>query len=229
MKFITRHPFVNKYLLPLALLCSVVLLMIVFFISRSLQSVSFTHTKNAPRVITDNITVPVALSITGREGRMVESTQGQPVPLAPQEGSQTVIVTDAVLTVKGAYALALKETAKDAPDAKPVFVRSLGTVTLDGHSSYWQVGFGSAKNKKGYEALIQGEKIVSLKEIPSQSYGYALPKNWYDSGDAIDSIRTMPQFTDATVSSISFFYNEDGKRWGYALGTSKGTVSVPVR
>ncbi len=229
MKFISEHPFVHKYLLPLALFSAVVLLTIVFFVSRSLQSVSFTRAKNTPQVVTDTIVIPALKSITGSEGRLIEPTQGQPIPLVPQNGSEQVVVTDAVLTLRGAYDLAQSEVIKNAPDAQLVFVRSLGTITLDGRSSYWQAGFGSAKNKKGYVVVMKGHAIVSMEEIPSQNYGYPLPSNWYDSGDTIDAIRTMPQFAKATVSSFSFFYNEDGKRWGYALGTSEGTMAIPVR
>ena len=65
--------------------------------------------------------------------------------------------------------------------------------------------------------------------MPSTSYGYTLPQNWYDSGDALLSLKTEPQFKDATVSSLNFYYNEDGKRWAYALSTSNGTLSMPVK
>jgi hypothetical protein len=39
----------------------------------------------------------------------------------------------------------------------------------------------------------------------------------------------LPQFEGATASSINFFYNMDGKRWSYAISTSKGTTSMPVK
>lgn len=132
-------------------------------------------------------------------------------------------------TLKEGYALALPEGEQWSPDAKLVYVRSLGTVTTLGVSSGWEVAFGSAVKKKGYVVSIVRGAVTDKKEVASSSFGYSLPKEWYDAGEAIRSIQTLPQFRDATISGINFYYNEDGKRWGYAISSSNGTVSIPVR
>ena len=115
------------------------------------------------------------------------------------------------------------------PDAKLVFIKSLGSVMLDGKSSYWQIGFGSKAKKGGYEVVVQGDRIVEAKEVSSSVYGYDEPLHFYDSNDAIDTIRTQPYYQDATLSQVNLYYNTDGKVWVYALATSKGVTSVPLK
>jgi hypothetical protein len=181
-----------------------------------------------PKVIQETLVIPDTKQVEVNAGR-IPSTDKYAVPLVPITEGQKVIVPNAVVTLKGSYTIALPAATKWSKDASLVFLNSGGAVTLEGKSSMWQVVFGSALKKKGYEVIIQADKIVSEKEIASTEYGYALPNNWYDAGDAIISIQTEPQFAKATVSSINFFYNKDGKRWGYALGTSNGTTSMPVR
>ncbi|OGI85867.1 hypothetical protein A3A05_00715 [Candidatus Nomurabacteria bacterium RIFCSPLOWO2_01_FULL_41_12] len=181
-----------------------------------------------PKVVEETLVIPETKAVEAVVGR-TPSTDKYAVPLVPTTEGEKVIVPNAVLTLKGSYDVALPKAQAWAKDAKLVFLTSQGAVTLEGKSSSWQVAFGSASKKKGYEVIIQGDKIVSEKEIPSTEYGYDLPTNWYDAGEAIVSLQTLPQFADATVSSINFFYNKDGKRWGYALGTSRGTTSMPVR
>lgn len=181
-----------------------------------------------PVVVEEALKIPETKLVDTAVAR-APSTTHYAVPLVPVTEGQKVVVPGAVLTLKESF-VAAKPTAEAwAKDAKLVVLTSQGAVTLEGKSSMWQVIFGSLSKKKGYEVIIQGDKIVSEKEIPTQEYGYDLPTNWYDAKDAFLSIQTLPQFADATVSSINFFYNRDGKRWGYALGTSRGTTSMPVR
>lgn len=181
-----------------------------------------------PVVVEEALIIPDTKQVAVAAGR-TPSTEHYAVPLVPTTEGEKVIVPGATLTLKGGYDVAKPKAEAWAKDAKLVFLTSQGAVTLEGKSSMWQVVFGSLSKKKGYEVVVQGDKIVSEKEIPSTEYGYDLPTNWYDAGEAIVSIQSLPQFADATVSSINFFYNRDGKRWGYALGTSRGTTSMPVR
>ena len=182
--------------------------------------------KKGPQVVEENLVIPETQKITGAEGRTVESGKVD-VPLVPKTESEKVIVAKAVLTVKGSYGLSLPEAEKWASDAKLVFVKSLGAVTLEGKSSQWQLAFSSkTQSKKGYEIIVQGDAIVSKKEIESTAIGASLPASWKDSGEAIVLLQELPQFSDATISSINFYYNADGKIWRYALSTSKGTTSV---
>lgn len=178
-----------------------------------------------PRVIEETLTIPETKEITSAGGRTVEEGTVD-VPLVPKSEGEKIIVPKAVLTVKGGYDVAAAEAKTWTPDAKLVFVKSLGAITLDGKSSQWQVAFASASEKKGYEVIIQGDQIVSQKEIESNAVGVATPENLLDSDTAIQAIQEMPQFSDATVSSISLYYNADGKIWRYAFATSRGTTSL---
>jgi len=179
-----------------------------------------------PQVVDENLVVPDTQAITGAEGRTVNGGSVN-VPLVPKDESEKVVVTKAVLTVKGSYELAKVEALAWSPDAKLVFVKSLGAVDLDGKSSQWQLAFSSALKKgKGYEVIIQVDQIASKKEIASTAIGADVPANLKDSSDAIKTLQDLPQFSDATVSSINLYYNADGKVWRYALSTSKGTTSA---
>ncbi len=136
--------------------------------------------------------------------------------------------TENDLTLRLAYAKATSVARAWSPDAALVYINSLGRMQAGGISSEWQVVFGSKVKKGGYEVLVYNGQILKTAEVQSSVYGFALPQNWYDSSDALTSLRTQPQFATATVAAINFFYNEDGKRWGYALATSGGTVAMPV-
>ncbi len=137
--------------------------------------------------------------------------------------------TENDLTLRLAYAKAAGVARTWSPDAALVYINSLGRMQAGGISSEWQVVFGSKAKKGGYEVLVYNGQISKSVEVPSSVYGFALPHNWYDSSDALTSLRTQPQFATATVAAINFYYNEDGKRWGYALATSGGTVAMPVQ
>lgn len=182
-----------------------------------------------PLVVEEQLIIPETKQISGTEGRIV--TEGAvDVPLVPTSEGEKVIVQKAVLTVKGSYDLANPEAVTWSGDAKLVFIKSLGAITLEGKSSQWQLAFSSkTKATKGYEIIIQGDKIVSKKEIDSTAVGADLPKNWYDSDGAIKSLQGSPQFASATISSIQFAYDLDSKGWLYALSTSRGVTSIVVR
>lgn len=179
-----------------------------------------------PKVIEENLVIPQTQKITPQEGRIVEKGLVE-VPFVPKTEGEKVIVPKAVLTVKGSYDLANSEAKKWSADAVLVFVKSLGAITLEGKSSQWQLAFSSKiKPRKDYEIIIQANQIVSKKEIDSRAIGASLPLKWKDSGEVMETLRQHPYFSDASVSSISFYYNLDDKKWEYAFATSKGTTSA---
>jgi len=181
-----------------------------------------------PKVIEETLTLPDTTHIVSGAGRTIEEGKVD-VPLVPKNEGERIIVSKAVLTVKNGYDLAAAEAQKWADDAKLVFVKSLGAVTLEGKSSQWQIAFASMAKKKGYEVVIQGDQIASHKEVASDAVGAAVPENLIDSSAAIQAIQEMPQFSDATVSSINLYYNADGKVWRYAFATSIGTTSLSAQ
>jgi len=183
--------------------------------------------EGTPTTIEENLIIPDTKSVSTADALAINDAQE--VPIAPQNNGERVIVPNATLTLKESYTKVLPEITAWSSDAKLVFVKSLGTVTLEGKSSEWQIVFGSKIKKKGYEIILQGDKEVSSKEVDSNFYGFSLPKNWYDAGDAIKSLQTLPQFANATISGINFSYNSDGKIWVYGLATSKGATAIPVR
>lgn len=174
----------------------------------------------------EQLVIPNTQKITGGEGSVV-GQGGVAVLLVPKSENEKVIVPKAILTVKDSYDLAKLEAEKWANDAVPVFIKSLGAVTLEGKSSEWQLAFSSAiKKGKGYEIIIQADQIVSKKEINSTATGANLPKNWIDSGEAVKKLQAMPQYGTVSISTINFFYNADAKEWRYGFSTSVGATSV---
>lgn len=166
--------------------------------------------------------------VSVRDGRSVLPSAYN-TPLNPDATRMDVTSEIAIFSIKMAYGKVLSDATNWSSDAALVYIKSLGVITSEGYSGEWQIVFGSKLKNSGYEILVYGDKVVSQKEISGTAFGYPIPINWYDSGDALISLRTLPQFARATVSAISFFYNEDGKRWGYALSTSSGTISMPVK
>ena len=182
--------------------------------------------------VQENLVIPDTQQISVVSFRVLVDYDAYDVPLVPKNDSERVIVPNAILTLKEAYAKSLGSAISWASDAKLVGIRSIGSITLDGKSSMWQVAFGSLSKKKGYEVIVQGDSIVSQREVAwvgSGDYGYNVPMNWYDAADALVSISSSPRFKDATVSSVTFYYDMDEKNWGYVLATSYGTNSMWVR
>lgn len=179
---------------------------------------------NNERVVSENPTPRTISSATVFSGRSATST-GQNVALT----SGVHLVIDGGKTLKEGYSLAAPVALQWSSDAKLVYIHSLGTVTLDGVSSGWEVAFGSKSMKKGYVLSVVGGVVIQKAEISSASAGYDVPVNWFDGDGAIRSIQTLSQFKDATINGLNFYYNEDGKRWVYAISTSRGVVPVPVR
>lgn len=176
----------------------------------------------------EKLVIPETKEVTPAAGREVSSTAQVEVPLVPKSESEKVVVASAVLTVKGVVDKTGSEAKVWKSDAKLSFVKALATVTLEGKSSSWQAVYVSATAgaDDGYEIIVEGESIVSKKAIPSTSRGADLPETYKDSPQAIAALAELPQFSDATISGLNFYYNADGKVWRYAVSTNKGTTSV---
>ncbi len=176
------------------------------------------------RIITETPTVHIMDSTSALDGKYAGST-GEPIELVSREH----VVIAGGTTPKEAYLFAENIAKTWSEDVKLVYIKSLGTVTVDGTSSGWVVVFGSKEMNQGYSVYITNGAVVEKGTVDIQSYGYELPSDWYDGVEAIRSIQNLPQFSKSTISGLSFAYNEDGKRWGYVITSSNGTVSVPVR
>jgi len=183
------------------------------------------------RVIQEKLTIPDTTSFTGAEGRVVD--QGSvAVALVPKSDAEKVIVPEAELSVKGSYDFAQPEASKWSSDAKLVFIKSLGAVTLDGKSSQWQIAFSSkTKKNRGYEIIVQKNQIVSQKEIESAAIGEEVPANFAnrDSSWAIARLADIPQFQTASITAIVFSYNQDANGWDYIIPNSFGKTAIRVR
>ena len=183
------------------------------------------------RVIQEKLTIPDTTSFTGAEGRVVD--QGSvAVALVPKSDAEKVIVPGAELSVKGSYDFAQPEASKWSSDAKLVFIKSLGAVTLDGKSSQWQIAFSSkTKKNRGYEIIVQKNQIVSQKEIESAAIGEEVPANFAnrDSSWAIARLADIPQFQTASITAIVFSYNQDANGWDYIIPNSFGKTAIRVR
>jgi len=180
------------------------------------------------QIIDDTIKIPNTTGITSNEGEIVPRGEFD-IKLQPQSEGETVYITKAKLTLKESYNLSQIEAAKWSSDAKLVFIKSNGALGLDGKASSWQLVFGSALKKKGYEIIVVENQIVSAKEIISESSGFDLPINWYDSYDAIGTLRNLPQFKDGTISALSFYYSNANKSWAYGLATGEKTTAMWVK
>ena len=179
----------------------------------------------SPTVITENIVIPDTTTTRTSEAR-VASPDKYAVPLVPRTSGEEVVVPNAVLTLRGSYDLAIVEGEKWATDAKLVYIKSLGAVTLEGKSSTWQVVMGSRTKKMGYEVIIQGSSVLSQKEVDSKDFGGAIPEPWKDLAVVIKELQSHPLYQNATISEVNFYYNIDNKKWYYAIATSKGMSSI---
>ena len=184
------------------------------------------------KVIEENLITPDTQKISGIESRFVAPGIAE-VKLNPKNEAEIIIVPKAVLTVKGVYDKVLPEVLNWQSDAKLSFIKSLGSVTLEGKSSQWQAIFASKAVKgKGYEIIIQGSEIVSKKEIEAIAIvGGETPKNFSerDSNWAIGQMAPIPQFSEASISAINFSYNPDAQAWDYIMANSFGNSAVRVR
>ena len=216
----------STILIILVIVIAIGVLAYVFFESE--KSIKIEESSK-PKIITENLIIPNTQSITGLEGKMMSGQNAPQIPLVPKTESEMVIVPKAELTIKGSYNLVLSQVIAQASDAKLVFIKSLGAITLDGKSSQWQFAFHSLNKNKGYEIIVRGDQIISQKEIESTATGMDTPQKWFDSDEAIKTLQDMPQYSNASVSAINFFYNTDANEWKYGVSTSAGVTSIRLR
>lgn len=183
-----------------------------------------------PKIIQENLVIPNTQNITESDSKSVNESAAS-IILAPKNEGETFIVPNAILTLEDSYNLALPQALEWVSDAKPVFIKSLGAITLDGKSSQWQVAFNSKIEKKGYEVIVQGDKIISEKEIESSATGAEAPVNWPDAANMIKTLQERSAFSDATVSSFLLTSTPESKdvKWWLSIATSKGTVTFEVK
>lgn len=179
------------------------------------------------QIINDEIKIPNTTSITTNEGEVVSRGEFD-IKLQPQSESEAAYISKAKLTLKDAYSLSQSEATSWASDAKLIFIKSNGALGIDGKASSWQIIYGSAQKKRGQEIIVAENNIISAKEISTESYGYDLPINWYDSSDAISSLQ-LPQFKDETISAISFYYSSANDSWAYGLANGTQTTAMWVK
>jgi len=181
-------------------------------------------------VINDVIKIPTTSQISPNEGEIVLRGEYD-IKLRPQSEKDQVYITKAKLTLRGAYDLSSSVAQDWSSDAKLIFIRSNGALGLDGKSSSWQLAYGSVRKEKALEIVIEADKIISQKEIVTQSFGYDLPNNWYDSNEAIASLLNLSQFSFETFSAISFYYSQAADSWAYGLAIGQGekTTSMWVK
>jgi len=187
-------------------------------------------TPEKPRVIdNEQLVIPDTKEVKSSDRFNLAEGNVQ-TPLVPKNEGEKVIVSKAVFTVKGAYDFSKTEASQWSNDAKLAYIKSFGAVTLEGKSSQWQLVFTSLTKKgKGYEIIVQADQIVSKKEIDSNAIGADVPENFKDSDRAITVLQELPQYSDATLSVISLYFNTDIKAWRYNLVTSKGVITVPAK
>ena len=184
---------------------------------------------NAVVIVQENLVIPDTQEIGVISFRRVIDYGAYPVPLVPKDDSERVIVPNAILTLKEAYIKSQEVIIGWTSDAKLAGIKSIGSIALDGKSSMWQIAYGSRLKEMGYEIIIQGDLIVSQKELPwvgGGDYGYNIPANWFDSDSAIALLQELPQYSDVSISTINLFYNVDAKAWRYGFSTSTGSASV---
>jgi len=186
--------------------------------------------KTEPTVVKETLTIPLPEKITVNSGRSLETSKDSiQTPLVPQNPGEKVIISLATYTAKKTYDLAKPEAMAWKNNAQLSFIKSLGAITVDGKSSQWQIVFLTPGNsQKGYEIIVQGDSIVSKREVESSGVSADLPASWYDSDEALKRLAQMPQFVNTLVSGINFFYNPDAKAWRYAIATSVGTTSLEL-
>ncbi len=183
-----------------------------------------------PIVVTEKITIPETKDVNLTAGYYANK-QGYQVPLAPTDDGEKVVVTGAVHSPYTSYDLVTVEALAWAKDAQLALIKSLGTVTLEGTSSGWQLVYVSVTKKSGYEIIIDGGNSVQKKEIITNAKGGVVPQNFKDrdASWAIARLTENPQWKEATMTGLNFTYNADAKAWEYVIANTYGGSSVRVR
>jgi hypothetical protein len=180
----------------------------------------------------EDLVIPDTKSISENDSRVLAGNLAG-ISLSPGD-NEKVIVPKTVLTMKTAYDLATAEAAEWDSAAKLSFIKSLGTITVDGQSSQWQLVFGAeSKDGKAYEIIIRKDKIVSQKEIDSTTgvAGVDLPAVWPDSGEFVKRLQKDPNFSGASINSFLLGSTPESTdaKWWFSVGTSKGVATFEIK
>ena len=153
------------------------------------------------------------------------------VKIQPADDSEKVMLAGATTTLKQAHEIAYPEAELWAEDVKLISISSAGALNIDGHAAAWRLLYASARLERAYEIVIKGDSIISRRELEAETAGNNLPRSWYDSDEALLSLRYLDQFKDETISAISFYYSPVAASWAYgvAVGSAGQTVSMWVK
>jgi len=183
-----------------------------------------------PTVVTEKINIPET-QVVGTTDGYYANKQAHQVPLSPNDDGERVVVTGAVHSPYTSYDLVRGRVADWAVDAKLAVIKSLGTVTLEGTSSGWQLVFVSKTKGLGYEVIVENGEVVRMKEVPTNAKGGDVPENFKDrdASWAVARLAENPQWKNATMTGLNFTYNPDAKSWDYVIANTYGGSSVRVR
>lgn len=219
----------NLVIISLIILILAVIILMSFLFRNNQPVINLNGGKNFKgQVIDDVVKIPETTGINNNEGEIVPRGEYE-IKIQPQTENEQVLITKAKLTLKEAYNQATPEVVKWSADQKLVFIKSNGALGLDGRSSSWQLVYNSQQLDKNYEVIIIEDQLVSLKELSSNISGFDLPTNWYDSYEAIASLRTLPQFAPETISALSFYYSSADNSWAYGIAVGEKTTSMWVK
>ncbi len=183
-----------------------------------------------PTIITEKVTIPDTKQVGGSDG-FYANKQAHQVPLAPTDDGEKVFVTGAIHSPYTSYDLVRGRVADWAGDAKLAIIKSLGTVTLEGTSSGWQLVFVSKTKGSGYEVIVENGTVIRMKEMPTDAKSGDVPENFKDrdASWAIARLTENPQWKNATMTGLNFTYNADARAWDYVIANTYGGSSIRVR
>ncbi|NTW22241.1 hypothetical protein HGA34_01695 [Candidatus Falkowbacteria bacterium] len=180
------------------------------------------------RVIEEELTIPELKSATDVDGRLMSSSRFL-TPLVPKSARDRVIVPLADLTLKQGLAVARLNAGYWSDDAKLMYAKSSGAVTLEGKSSQWLYVFGSEKKRAALGVVVRGKEVVANLELAADNYGHDLPGDWLDVSEAIASLANTPGLSDRSIGGLALYHNEDSKKWSFGIALDKGqSTSVPL-
>lgn len=181
------------------------------------------------RVIEENLSIPDLKLANGIDGRSL-SASPYLTPLVPKSASERIIIPLAKLTLKQGLLLSRTNAGYWSSDAKLIYAKSFGAVTLEGQSSQWLYVFGSETKKSASGIVVRGDKVIAELELAAGEYGHDLPSDWLDAKAPISSLAASPDFAERSIGGLSLYYNEDSGAWSFGVALDKGqSASVPLK
>ncbi len=181
------------------------------------------------RVIEEDLSIPDLKNANGIDGRSLNASPYL-TPLAPKSASERVVIPLAKLTLKQGLLLSQANAGNWSSDAKLIYAKSFGAVTLDGKSSQWLYVFGSERKESASGIVVRGDKVIAELELATSEYGHELPREWLDAKEHISSLAASPDFAERSIGGLSLYYNEDSGAWSFGIALDKGqSVSAPLK